>query len=135
MSGRNVVIVDMPELTEGKEGHPVCIVETANIQEVLRIVSGKGLGAMGADDGVRCWMTGQKQAEFWQERFVLLILDLETFRSGIENKQISWHSVIEWQAKRIGTVDRERKVIRIGEAQRYRLSPLWEATGYKIETF
>jgi hypothetical protein len=129
---KNVTIIEMSELQEGIEGYPVCIVDTDNITEIMKIIDGKGLGVQGTEDGVRCWIQSEESAKQWHYPYVLLFLDIETFRNGIEKKLITWHNVIEWQRWGMGSIFQDKKIIRIKKDVQERISPLWVITDYQI---
>ena len=129
------VVVTMPELQEGKEAQTVCIVKTDKIAEVEKIVLGKKLGTQGTEYGIKVQLVPRSVIEeYYVSPYKPLYLDLETFRQGIENKEIDWHQVIEWQRWGAGIILETEKKIIVAESSRERISPLWEKLGYTIET-
>jgi hypothetical protein len=128
-----VVIVSMPELQEGLEGYPVCVVNTEDVQKVEKILTGKGLGVQGTEDGVKWWTATEEEAGRWNHPYALLQLELDAFATAIEKGTLDWHSVIGWQRWGSGYVLPERRTIRIKGSAREDISPLWETLGYVIE--
>ena len=129
---RYYVVVCMPELQEGLESYPVCIIDWDRVKEVEEIVKGKGLGVQGTEDGIDIYLRTVKEWEEWGHPYEPLHLDLETFRKGIEKNEINWHKVIGWQRWGRGTVFPEKKIIMIEKNSKDELSSLWEELGYRL---
>lgn len=127
------VVVEFPELQEGREAHPVAIVATDDIEEVRKVIVGKGLGVQGTEDGVTCWLAGIEEIHYWYySQYHPILLNLETFKDALEKKLLNWHNIIEWQRWGYGYVIRKEKIIRIKKNARQMVSRIWEKTGYQI---
>lgn len=126
------IIVCMPELQEGLESYPVCIIDGDKVKEVEEIVKRKGLGVQGTEDGIDIRLTTVADFQKWTWPHKPLYIDLETFRKGIEKNEINWHKIIGWQRWGQGTVFQKEKIIKIKKSSEDELSSLWKELGYEI---
>jgi hypothetical protein len=121
------IAVKMPEQEEGKESGVVCLVKNASLENVKELVFGKGFGVQGHDDGVDVYGCDDIDGLI----YIVPILCLDDFKHALEDGQLNWYNVVEWQRWQKGYVKCKEKII-VLNSENVEISKCFEQCGYQI---